>query len=91
MGQRLSQDCALCWDPEEASRQIRSKKQQKAALQKYEDLLAAVEYGADARTIEEEIAKHDAYCNGKGADWRREMESRPQFAEVQAKRAKLRI
>jgi len=97
MGQRLSQDCSLCWDPEEAARQIRSKKQQKAAIQKYQDLFEDLDgalQAGDKQAVAEitaELKRHQAYVAAKSESFLMEMKNREAWSAVEARLKQLQL
>ena len=103
MGQRLSQDCQQCWDPEATAAIIRRKKAQRTAINRYNELLDELDRAVEARdrgwSIESLMAiqKHDAGVQQKGAiadggdglRWVREMQARPAWPGTATRRVEL--
>mmetsp|Transcript_20985 Transcript_20985/g.53012 ORF Transcript_20985/g.53012 Transcript_20985/m.53012 type:complete len:111 (+) Transcript_20985:81-413(+) len=97
MGQRLSQDCGACWDPEETARIIRRKKQQKQAIQKYSDLFQEAEEAVNAgernwvAEVVGRIHEQDDAVNRKDATFQKELRERDSWDDVLQKRRKIAL
>merc|ERR1712039_74531 len=64
MGQSFNRSLQACWDPEGTAEIVRKKKMQRAAINKYLELLKAIESGDNS--VREEVTSFDRENQNKG-------------------------
>mmetsp|Transcript_78835 Transcript_78835/g.255390 ORF Transcript_78835/g.255390 Transcript_78835/m.255390 type:complete len:92 (-) Transcript_78835:126-401(-) len=69
MGESVSRSCQACWDPEGVANIVRKKKAQRAAINRYSQILDGLEKGDNAKLQDLGTANNEYQQKNDGKFW----------------------
>lgn len=88
MGESASRSCQACWDPEGTAAIVRKKKAQRAAINKYTELLDAIEKGTSG---DGDLRRYDQEVRNKPANFYENLQQHDDWAAIRERRRQLRV